>query len=66
MRDDTIDLGTEWLDSDCERLAMKSLFGRRRFVHGLHFRPICMSASSMESAWYRVVLVVEANDCVSR
>ena len=27
VQDDTIDLGTEWLDSDCERLAVKSLFG---------------------------------------
>lgn len=65
MRDDTIDLRTKWLNSNCEGLAVKSTIGERRYVLDVDFMPFSMSTSSIESAWYRVVLVVEANDCVS-
>ena len=65
MRDDTIDLRTEWLDDDCERLSSVILGWPEENLQDLHFRPIGVSASSTDSAWYRVVLVVEANDCVS-
>lgn len=64
MRDDSTDLRTEWLDGDCEGLAAQMWPGQGN-LHGLHLKPICMSASSTDSAWYSVALAVEANDWVS-
>ena len=66
MQDDTVDLRTKWLVGSCKGLAVGVVNSQRRVVPDLHFRLVCMSPSSMESAWYRVVLVVEATDCVSR
>lgn len=64
MRNDAIDLRTEWLDGDYEGLAVERWVGQSN-LHGLHLKPICKSASSTDSAWYSVALAVEANDCVS-
>ena len=66
MRDDTTNLRTKWLICNCESLVAKIVSSHKMIIPDLHFRPICLSPSSIESAWYRVVLVVEANDCVSR
>ena len=66
VRDDTVDLRTKWLVGSCKGLAVGVVNSQRKVVPELHFRLVCKSPSSMESAWYRVVLVVEANDCVSR
>ena len=66
MRDDIVDLRTKWLVGNCKGLAVGIVKRQKKVVPDLHFRLVCMSPSSMESAWYRVVLVVEANDCVSR
>ena len=65
MQDDTVDLGTKRLVGNYKGLAVGVVNSQKRVVPDLHFRLLCMSPSSMESAWYRVVLVVEANDCVS-
>ena len=66
MQDDTVDLRTKRLVGNCKGLAVGVVNSQKRVVPDLHFRLVCMSPSSMESVWYRVVLVVEANDCVSR
>lgn len=65
VRDDTLDLRTKRLSSNCKDLAVKRTIGERRFVLDVDFMPFSMSTSSIESVWYRVVLVVDANDCVS-